>query len=432
MTAEGLRGRTSSDQFPPRVTSLLHTRISIVVLSLYFVAAPFEDLLSSYQGTLLKYLALLFSILVILDRIRARTPILRKDSLVVFALALLLLSWLSSVWSIDLDRTISRNVAYSLLLLFFVVGYSTTLTARELRFLRTSVILGGAGLSGYVLLLNPELTQTDYGRLVITDSNDPNNLAALMLLPLILSLFTAFARHDRRSTFLSLSLAGIATLVFSYIILLTGSRGGLLSVGIALVVFALSSGFSDLTRRVAVLVFGLSIVVLLVIPRLPPNLSERLFQADSYVSDVGQSGLRFDVWSVVVRHILPELPAWGVGSGNAPLLLSQWFGVLKGVHNTYLNMVIEYGVFGLPLFLAILLVLGVRSWRARDFERLALLAAICVSIFFLDSFAKKFLWNALLYVALGLPILANVRDDESRVQRANRREREQPTPGFAD
>lgn len=45
------------------------------------------------------------------------------------------------------------------------------------------------------------------------------------------------------------------------------------------------------------------------------------------------------------------MPIIGYGSGVASYVLAGVYGYLKGVHNTYLNMILEYGFIALPIFI---------------------------------------------------------------------------------
>ena len=84
----------------------------------------------------------------------------------------------------------------------------------------------------------------------------------------------------------------------------------------------------------------------------------------------------------------------------APSLLYNFYGFYKGVHNTYLNMIAEFGILGIPAFVIMLVSMLRRSRRAKFVLGFALLAGMCVIIFFLDSYFKKFFWNVILLVII--------------------------------
>ena len=71
-----------------------------------------------------------------------------------------------------------------------------------------------------------------------------------------------------------------------------------------------------------------------------------------------------------------------------------------GMHSTYVTMLCEYGLFGLPVFLGLLWSLFRRKIKENDLSEAALLAGMCVIIFFLDAYSRKFLWNVIMLLMI--------------------------------
>ena len=59
----------------------------------------------------------------------------------------------------------------------------------------------------------------------------------------------------------------------------------------------------------------------------------------------------------------------GVGTGAARAEIDARRGEEKGVHNTYLSIVVELGAIGFALFLLMLVLLAMHGLSARGFER---------------------------------------------------------------
>ena len=93
---------------------------------------------------------------------------------------------------------------------------------------------------------------------------------------------------------------------------------------------------------------------------------------------------------------------WGLGAGCPGIALSSVYGHIRGVHNTYLNMICEYGVFGIGFFLALLTVLFVKLKERACYLETACLIGMCVLIFFLDSYQKKYFWNVIMITYLAI------------------------------
>ena len=94
------------------------------------------------------------------------------------------------------------------------------------------------------------------------------------------------------------------------------------------------------------------------------------------------------------------MPLWGYGAGVPGYILIDFYGYIKGVHNTYLNIILEYGIIGITFF--ILFIYYIYSNIKKNGEILcnAILISMLVIIFFLDSFEKKYFWNAMMFITI--------------------------------
>ena len=88
----------------------------------------------------------------------------------------------------------------------------------------------------------------------------------------------------------------------------------------------------------------------------------------------------------------------GLGPGCVSNKLVSYYGFAKGIHNTYLNMLCEFGILGLPAFLLMIVSILVRSHKRKFYIGMAMLLGICTTILFLDAYAKKFFWNIIMLI----------------------------------
>ena len=185
---------------------------------------------------------------------------------------------------------------------------------------------------------------------------NPNDLAAITLL--VLSLSVAFMRTPRTAWVRWCARVGALTLPL--LILLTGSRGGLLALGVfAAVLLAFSR-----KRMGTVVLVGMAGLVAL--PLLPNSIKSRftgmkflsstetLRQADSSAEQ------RFVILQVAAA-VARDNPLFGVGIGNYPLANGEYaqrrpeWSFARGnrdSHNTYLTLAAENGLIGLGLMAA--------------------------------------------------------------------------------
>lgn len=370
--------------------------LDAIVLALYYAISPFEDLLKSDYGTLNKYFAMLVVALIMFRLMKRAQKIPIGSPLVVLPLLLVFISWMSSLWSIDLSATIDRNVSYTYLPCFFVAIFIRGYNEKELAMIKRAVIMGGITTIVYLLYNYDEYLAGSYARITLTEGNDPNNLAALLLFPFWLSLYNLLYPKNKLRLVLSVILSGFLL----YGVLITGSRGAIVALAIPLVFFGI---FYKNIRFIKKIFFLAGIVMLtyFVLQVLPENIVARVFDLESYGRETAESGTRTDIWLTAIKNIVVDMPVWGYGTGVAPLVMSQFFSYEVGIHNTFLNMIIETGVISLPVFVIFLYCIFKRLLiLKKENIPVLMLFSILLVAFFLDSYPKKFFWNVLIYSSL--------------------------------
>ena len=361
-------------------------------IMLYYLLAPMEDILTGKFGTVAKYLAIIIAFFGFVNNNGGIT--LKPSTASNCIIYLMVLSVASCIWATDRSVAIHRNVAYLLVPgLAWFVG-QLEFSAKEKEYIITASIVGGLLTVGY-LVLKGQINITGVQRMKLTEGNDQNNFAALLYLPFSLCFIRAFGQSLKKS----ILYVGFA-LLFAYMILLTGSRGALLSMLLFLMVYIL---FSQGRKRVRLLVCALIALVIayfVILPLLPENLRSRLFDNDSYTRTINSEENRIAFWKLAFTEICPKNPILGVGAGCTPLWLGKFFRRNRGMHNTYINMLCEFGLFGLPAFLWMLYALFIKKKREGNPGEIALFAGICMIIFFLDAYPKKFFWNIIMLIMI--------------------------------
>lgn len=371
--------------------------ISSVLLAIYFGLAPFEYVLATEDGTVARWIALIYLPVAIFEIHRSRRRLFLGDPLVWPVILLVCLAWFSVIWSHDISISVSRNVVYTFLPALYLVAIWRGLSQVERHLLNGAIMLGAWVAFGSLAWLEPELLLGEASRLSVTEASDPNNFAALFVLPIFVALSSVFSSASWTKAFY-----GVSCTAFLLIVFMTGSRGALVGLGAAVVVMIVLGAREWGLLRTSLMIGGMLAASLVAATFLPENISARLFGEGALLRGIDVDGARFDIWGVVWERVLPITPPWGQGSGVAPYLLQDWFGETKGVHNTFLTLLVEYGLLGLPIVLFFIWAL-LRTARRESVFVLGALVAILVISFFLDSYAKKFLWNIFMYVALASP-----------------------------
>jgi O-antigen ligase len=267
------------------------------------------------------------------------------------ALAFLTLSIVSILFSIYKSNTLFASYLSVIYLLSFVMLVKTTQTFRDIERLLIGLGVAGSSLSIAVLL--------DYhgGRAHINRNFDPNDLAYALvtLLPVVLAL-----RGPRMG--LRRSLITLLALVMCAAVLLTGSRGGLLGLGVVILLvcaFPLSQAKNGALRGFSpgsmLLKLGLLAVLgAAVAGHLPEDSRKRLDSLihlqDDYNASTTLNSSRRVIWMRDIRLAF-ERPI-GYGMAAATRVDGINGGQYRTAHNSVIQSFVELGALGLYLFLA--------------------------------------------------------------------------------
>lgn len=376
-----------------------------LLIMLYYLFAPMEDVLTGSIGTVAKYIAIVIMVLGFVNLNGEIT--LKSDTPSNCIVYLLVLSAASCIWATDRATAIHRNTAYLLVPgLAFFVG-QLEFSAKERDYIITASIVGGLVTIAYLVLMG-QIDLTGTQRMHLTEGNDQNNFAAHLFLPFGLSVIRAIKYGGKRRVLY----LGIGMLLL-YMILMTGSRGALVAILVSVLVFVFFSSGEKRLRLLLLMIAAFALAYFVVLPMLPEHIQARLFDSESYKNTANAEENRVAFWRLAITEIFPKRPVLGVGAGCVPIWLGKFFSTNRGMHNTYINMLCEFALFGLPVFLRMLYALFIKKKREGNPGEIALLAGICVIIFFLDAFAKKFFWNIIMLLMIDVTQTDSAKNPQS-------------------
>ena len=362
--------------------------LTALLFALYYLAAPMEDLLTGAMGTVQKYIAIVI-VLVGVAKFDFHIS-LPKNRFTHCMIWLMAVAVISCLWSVDLGTTWERLFAY-----LTVPGLCLFATALDFNEREYRLILNAALLGGIIVFFFMIEKGTFYGntfRTTLSESNDPNNLAALLLLPFGIS-FDRLIKRNGLWRLMYIVLVG----AFTYALLFTGSRGGMLAMLMFVGAYLLQGNWREKWSKLLLLGIVVATACFVLVPLLPDTLRLRMFSVESYT---GTGAGRTEIWKTVITKVLPDSWLLGNGAGCVGVRLIPYYGFRKGVHNTYLNMLGEYGILGLPVFLIMLNGMLKKQVKTKRTVEAALLTGIFVAIFFLDAYAKKFFWNIMMLACI--------------------------------
>lgn len=287
---------------------------------------------------------------------------------------------------------------------------------RDLDLVRLAIVVGGAAIGAYALYLfatSAALPSHGLGQrfslVTNPEESNPNQLAAALLLPIVLSLHLILEPVRSAPRAVSTILGASSVVLIGLGLLLTGSRGGVLAAGIGLVaVLILTVRWRPwLRRRVAATVtaFFVSAVALAFVVIIATQANETAGPVQRFIasypvqrmiaSQTGSSG-RTEIWTTGAVACRTAC-AFGTGLGTFADAYSDAYvfsgaernvGLDRPGHNLYLSIAVEIGLVGLGLFLLTV----VAEWVALKATPLAAaLGAAVVALLVADAF-EGFLW----------------------------------------
>jgi O-antigen ligase len=313
-----------------------------------------------------------------------------------FALLFVLWTGVTSFWSIDPDGTHRMFLTYLQLVVFVWLMWEIAWTpARQRALLQAYVV--GVSLASLLAIQNylsgipiaGEHLGVEAVRFTALDL-DVNELGLTLALGLPMAWYLSLSPTHRRAwlwrLYLPLGLTGI---------LLTASRGSILAAVVGLAIIPWTLGRLRLRTKAAlyVLAAGSLLLVSTVVPQ------AALVRIASTGADIesGYFGGRGTIWAAGVE-VAREHPLVGVGTGAFEAAVEPALNAPWAAHNVFLSILVEDGLVGLFLFVAMIVTalapLPTLSREQRRFS-IVLLLALMVGSMSLSWGDRKQFWFVL-------------------------------------
>ncbi|MBD5657789.1 MAG: O-antigen ligase family protein, partial [Candidatus Eremiobacteraeota bacterium] len=289
------------------------TRPLLFPYGLYLLVVPFDPLFTFSGGpgtTVTRYLSFAVEAALAVRIVLLRSAYAPPQSWYVWAVALVVMI-ASTIWSIDTTLTLTVLSIMGQLFLMYTLLAIYPLSRADLLLVARLIAACGTIAAFYGIAAYASGTQRlETSRLSIGTGHmhlDPNHYAAYFFIPTaIIVAWLLYERKISRRVALSAALAAVVLNV-----VLTGSRGGLVSVGIVLIYSGIRARKYVMTVILTIAAFGLSLSIPSVLQRFTdPSQSEG-------------SG-RFELW-VVGLAALKHYWLLGSGFGTFELAYDQYF-----------------------------------------------------------------------------------------------------------
>lgn len=373
-----------------------------VLVIIYSMLTPVENIFSFFGGrSLNRYLAYLIVPLAILYIIKTKK--LKNARIIKILLMIGSYILLSIIFNQNVIESISGFITILTVIFLTILIFAIDINEREYKILKKMNI--------YVMLfvalnmvLGTSLVVIESGRISFSSGIDQNVLAVSLTIPFLIIVDNLNKKKTRKKIFRIVYL-----IIILYAIILTGSRGGLLSLAGATSVYLLLSSRKSISKKIKISFITIAISALLFIgfPILIPEVIIDRFSISSVVSSGGTG--RVEIWSNAFQifrdsSIINQL--FGNGYYSSVSLFRSYFGRGVGMHNDFVTLIIELGIIGFMIFVYLYSFLIKRSIKYKGFLSVSILTSLILGSIGVDLIFRKFFWNAILIVVLEVNMLA--------------------------
>lgn len=369
--------------------------ISILLFVLFL---PFSWA-SFLVGSIYRLLTILLAFIVfIVCRGRFAIGQNNKRTLMFFSVYILYCS-LTTVWSVDFQLGINNTMGLMLLLIIAFIFATTQITTRVKSIVLYCWVVMGI-ISSLMYIFGEKTQVGKYGArtslMILGTPTDPNEFAGLFCATISLTIIIIMNIKKR----VIQALMVFAVCIEIYAVLMTGSRGALLSVIISIFLtlfFLRQFSFKLLIFLVVATTLIGFIFINWVLPSLPMQIMER-FSLEALVNDQGSG--RLGIWSDALHQFynnssLKLLFGYGAGGITAGTTI-----VSTTMHNQFIQNLVNYGLLGFSLYM-VFLVRVFNIFRRQNREYLgAFLGMLAMSMTITMGPSYKPFWILLMMVFL--------------------------------
>ncbi len=318
----------------------------VKLIWIFIMALPFSWA-SIAVGSIYRIVTLiLFTLYLINSKLLVHISTNKRKILIIWVLYIGY-SIITMFWSTNFSAAVTNSMSLVLLSLIVLVFFATDLYDEDETNIDKCWILSGI-ICAVIYIFGDRTSIGEYGSrtsmTILGTPTDPNEFASIFIVPISLALYELL--HKRGSRLLQ-ALFIIGAL---YCVFMTGSRGALLAVVVAMLVTAVQNVKISVKAIIITAVIGfLSIAVFMryIFPLIPDDVLTRL--SIKAILEDGGSG-RGDVWIDAFRKIWSgSVLRMIFGYGQYGLTVGTQ-GVTQTMHNQFIQQLSNYGFIGLILY----------------------------------------------------------------------------------
>lgn len=378
-------------------------KLYLFFLGVYLLCLPLNAINLGAMGSAVKYFAIIPVLLSVFagGKYLFRSPLLAQMGFTFFA-------FLSILWSVSLEDSLDRVISYALLLALLISGSAFSFSSKELNAIKL-VLAWSSRFTALVMLVFAEFHNERFLLQGIVEE-DPNYLCAYLAFGVVYALEATV----KKKNFLRKVLAVAELLLYFYLVLISGSRGGLLAIVSAVIVFLMmySDKKSKYTGRKLALLLLVLVGVLVLLENLPEELRLRFTMED--VAENGGTG-RVELWKQSLqlfgegnwfRHL------FGYGTATISWCFANFgYGLVNVAHNMFIETLAELGLGGLFLYSLAIFLFAKAAYRNRDGFSLPVMFCMIVMSLSTSIYTFKPYFHIMLFIVMSQNLQKNPNED---------------------
>ena len=374
------------------------------VICIYFLLAFFEPYLNGMLGSFGKYYILLLIGVLCLNHRNMRIKPFHWCFIgwLLFKIASIL--WASNSYIFELHLFSQIGMVGLLIVLTAIPIDKKTIVS-----IVNTMWLGSAAIGVLSLFFSHPYHGTATTRQVLYlfgQEADPNNQAAFLLVGIAIALYNLIVWKK----YILLSVVTIA--VNTYGLFLTGSRGGLVGlVCVGIVLWFTSLRGIKMSKKIKItliIVLICALLYLLAIRFLPEDIYNRLFDFSSYEGGSERDIIWGNGWKLFTSNLNFLFGAgWGSYYG--------YNGIYQSMHNTFLSMLCDVGIFGFFLFFIPIGKAAIQLLKNKCYLPDVLLICGFGPSFFIEAINKRFFWNSIIFLFIMSSYMGGKNENKSNI-----------------
>lgn len=352
--------------------------------TIFFMLGIYEHWINGLYGSVTRYYYLFFLVYT-LFKIKS----IKLDSTLNSLIVWIFLSCLSLLWSDNIDEAfISLNTMIMMTGIIILISQdSFRFDGESLMRLIDTIFYISASLVTLGLFFSETISDFNETRYILYLFGlyiDPNNLLVFYFISFTIGVYNLYYALRKKILSLFFSVASL------YLILMTGSRSGIVGLFLVFVIFLWGKrNVISLPQKVGIALFAIFLIIGIYSFAeyiLPDAVFNRLF---------GKGGIEFtdstgrtEMWTYGINRFLDEGPILGLGFGTGTS------------HSTFVTVLVSTGIIVYPIFLYFIISVLLKLIKQNNVLALLLFSIPIMQAFFIDALNKRFFWNAFVLAIL--------------------------------